>query len=62
MKKTKVIETLKDLPDEFNLEELVEKLLFIEEVEKGVEDVSKGKTMDLKEAKRKIQDKWQISK
>ena len=36
MKKYKVIETLDHLPDEFDVEKLVEKLLFVEKVEKGL--------------------------
>ena len=54
MKKYKVIETLDHLPDEFNVEELVEKLLFIEKVEKGIQDAEGGKTMSLQEAKQKM--------
>jgi len=62
MKKYKVIETLDHLPDEFNVEELVEKLLFIEKVEAGIQDSENGKTMSLKEAKQKMENKWQTSK
>ena len=62
MKKYKVIETLDHLPDEFNVEDLVEKLLFIEKVEKGIQDSENGKTMSLQEAKQKMENKWQTSK
>ena len=62
MKKYKVIETLDHLPDEFNVEELVEKLLFVEKVEKGLQDSEEGKTMSLREAKQKMEDRWQTSK
>jgi predicted transcriptional regulator len=59
MKKHKVIETLDQLPEEFNLEDLVEKLLFIEKVEKGIQDADQGRTMTLHEAKNKLEEKWQ---
>ena len=62
MKKYKVIETLDHLPDEFNVEDLVEKLLFIEKVEKGIQDSENGKTMSLQEAKQKMANKLQTSK
>ncbi len=62
MKKYKVIETLDHLPDEFDIEELVERLLFIEKVEKGLKDSEEGKTMSLQEAKQKMQSKWQTLK
>ena len=47
MKKYKVIEILNHLPDEFDVEELVEKLLFVEKVEKGMQDAEEGKAMSL---------------
>jgi len=62
MKKHKVIETLDHLPDEFSLEDLVEKFLFLEKVEKGLQDAEEGKTMSLHEAKMKTEKKWQASK
>lgn len=62
MKKHKVIETLDYLPEEFNIEELVEKLLFVENVEKGIQDAKEGKLMSLQEARQKMDSKWQTSK
>jgi hypothetical protein len=62
MKKYKVIETLDYLPDEFDIEELVEKLLFVEKVEKGIQDAEEGKLMSLLEARQKMKSKWQASK
>ena len=59
MKKYKVIETLDYLPDEFDVEELVEKLLFVEKVEKGIQDAEEGKVMSLTEARQKMERKWQ---
>jgi predicted transcriptional regulator len=58
MKKSKVIQTLEDFPEEFNTEELIEKLLFIEKVEKGLKDISEGKTIPMEEVKRRFESKW----
>jgi len=62
MEKRKVIETLSQLSDEFDIEELVEKLLFIEKVEKRLKDSEEGRTMSLQEAKQRVESKWQTLK
>lgn len=54
MKKNTVIETLDSFGDEFDAEKLIEKLLFIEKVEKGLKDVEKGNVLDYNETKKKI--------
>jgi hypothetical protein len=58
MNKSKVLETLEKLPEEFSTEELIEKLLFIEKVEKGLKDVQEGKTIPLSEVREKMSKKW----
>jgi len=58
MKKHTVIETLDSFEDEFDTEQLIEKLLFIEKVEKGLKDVEEGKVIEYEEAKKKFFDKW----
>lgn len=55
MKKDKLIETIQDLPKEFNLEELIEKLIFIEKVEKQLE---KGSTLSHDEVRNQVRS-WQ---
>jgi hypothetical protein len=57
MNKNRVIETLENLPEEFETEALIEKLLFIEKVEKGMKDVREGKTISLQEAKNHFETK-----
>jgi hypothetical protein len=44
MKKEYVIEAMKELPQEFDLDELLEKLVFMEKVEKGLSQLEKGET------------------
>lgn len=58
MNKSKVLETLDALPNEFSTEELIDKLLFIEKVEKGLNDVKQGKIVSLEETKNRINKKW----
>lgn len=58
MKKTTVIETLDSFDEEFDTEKLIERLLFVEKVEKGLQDVAEGKVLDYKEVKKKFIDKW----
>jgi len=57
-----VLETLNSLPEEFNTEELIEKLLFIEKVEKARNEVEQGKTMLLEEAKHRFESKWETGR
>jgi hypothetical protein len=58
MKKEKVLETLDSLPDEFKTEELIEKLIFIEKVEQGLNDVEKNKESHLEEIRSRFNKKW----
>ena len=57
MKRDKAIETVKELPKEFELEVLLEKLVFVEKVEKGLTQLEDGKTISHKRAK-EIAKKW----
>ena len=51
MTKEKVLATLLDMPDEFETEQLIQKLLFIEKVEQGLEDIEKGRFSKFEEVK-----------
>ncbi|MEK6480033.1 hypothetical protein WJR50_20995 [Catalinimonas sp. 4WD22] len=58
MTKDKVLVAVNELPQEFELEELIERLVFIEKVEKGLQQLDKGETKSHEEAKRIIKS-WQ---
>lgn len=58
MTKDKVIEAVKELPQEFDLDELIERLIFIDKVEKGFQQLDKGETKTHEEAKSIIKS-WQ---
>ena len=57
MKRDKAIETIKELPNEFDLEELMEKLVFVEKVEKGLKQLDDGKTVTHETVKETVK-KW----
>lgn len=54
MKKAIVIETLTSFDDEFDAEKLIERLLFIEQVEKGLQDVKENRVINFETAKKKF--------
>ncbi|CAN5170838.1 hypothetical protein BH09BAC1_BH09BAC1_14740 [soil metagenome] len=58
MRKNKVIKLLNSLPEEFDAEQLIERIIFIEKVEQGMKDASEGKVMSLDEARQRFQAKW----
>ena len=51
------VETVKELPNEFDLEELIEKLVFVEKVEKGLKQLDEGKAIS-HESVKEITKKW----
>lgn len=57
MKRDKVMETVKEFPQEFDLEELIERLVFVEKVEKGLEQIKEGKTISHEQVK-EMTKKW----
>jgi predicted transcriptional regulator len=57
MKKDSVLDAINDFPQEFELEELIEKLVFVEKVEKGLHQLEEGKTTSHEEVKEAIK-KW----
>lgn len=57
MNRDKAMETVKELPQEFELEELLEKLVFIEKTGIGIKQLKEGKTVTHEKAK-EIARKW----
>ena len=45
MERDKALDTIKELPEEFELEDLIEKLIFIEKTERGLKQLDEGKTV-----------------
>ena len=57
MNKQSLVEVLNELPKEFNLDELIEKLLVIEKIEIGLNDVKNGRVISHEMVKKEIK-KW----
>lgn len=57
MKRSKVIDTVNELPKEFELDTLLEKLIFVDKVEQGIEQLKKGKTISHEKVK-ELTKKW----
>lgn len=57
MRKEKAMQTVQELPAEFDVDELIEKLIFIEKVENGLKELDKGKTKSHKQVKALVK-KW----
>jgi len=51
MTKDKLLETIKDLPENFELEDLFDRLLLIKRIEEGVRQSQQGETLTETEAK-----------
>ncbi|MCY7359344.1 MAG: hypothetical protein LH609_18190 [Rudanella sp.] len=54
MTKTLVQESLQQLPDEFPVEALIERLLFIQNVQEGLLQSERGETVPLEDVKKRF--------
>ena len=59
MRKQQVLDSIAELPEEFLAEDLIERIIFMEKVEKGLEDAREGRTISLEEARIRLAAKWQ---
>lgn len=57
MKKTEIINTLKEMPDEFSADELIERILLLQKIDAGLNQVKEGKVFSEEEAEQKL-DRW----
>lgn len=57
MKRDKIIEAIKELPKEIELEELIEKIIFVDKIEKGIKQLDKKNTISHEKVK-EIAKKW----
>ena len=51
MNKSKALDTVMEMPQEFEVEDLIEKLLFIQLVDEGLEQSKAGNVFSMDEAK-----------
>jgi len=59
MNKERLMATISDMPQDFELEVLMEKLIFIEKVEKGLEQLKSGNTLTHKQVKQRVKE-WSL--
>jgi len=57
MKKSVVIDSISKLPEEFSIDEIIERLIILEKIEKGRQQIKDGKVNSEEEAKTKL-NKW----
>ena len=52
--KNSVLKTISKLPENFNLDELIDKLIFIDKVKKGLDQSLKNQVVSKSQAKKKL--------
>lgn len=57
MQKSTIIDTLNELPNKFNLDEFLERLIVIEKIDEGMEEAKSGKTVSHEKVKKMVA-KW----
>jgi predicted transcriptional regulator len=55
--KTKLISTLDKLPENLTIDQVIDHIIFVEKVQKGISDSENGRINTQEEAKRKLS-KW----
>ncbi len=55
--KKKLLKTIRNLPEKFSVDELLDRILLLQKIELGLEQSSAGKTSSTSEAKKKLK-KW----
>ena len=55
--KEKLIEAIKNLLEGFTIEQVIEELVLLDKIEKGVEDIDQGKIYSSEEAENRLS-KW----
>jgi hypothetical protein len=57
MRKSAVLDSISNLPDEFSIDEIIERLIIIEKIDKGRQHVKEGKINTEEQTKEKLS-KW----
>lgn len=59
--KAQLLESIDDLPEEFEREEVIERLLIIDKYNKGVQQIKEGKTIPIDQFKKEFE-AWRQSR
>ena len=55
--KEKIIEAIKDMPNKFSVDDLLDRIMLLQKIEIGIEQSEAGKVISTDEAKQRLQ-KW----
>jgi len=55
--KKQVIKSIREMPDEFPVDDAIERLVFLHKVQKGSQEIKDGKGLSTAQAKKKLK-KW----
>ena len=55
--KEKLIDAIKKLPEGFTIEQVIEELILLDKIDKGVEDIDQGKIYSSEDAEKRLS-KW----
>ncbi len=55
--KKKLLQTVKEMPDKFSLDDLLDRIILLEKIEVGLEQSKSGQTHSTEQAKEKLK-KW----
>ncbi|HEY0977347.1 MAG TPA: hypothetical protein VGE21_07735 [Flavobacteriales bacterium] len=58
LSKRAVLKTLKDMPERFDADELIERIMLLQKVEEGVADVKAGRVLGTDAMREHIAAKW----
>jgi hypothetical protein len=59
--KTQLLESIDDLPEEFDREDVIERLIVIDKYNKGIRQINEGKTMPIAQFKKEFE-AWRQSR
>lgn len=58
LSKEAVLLTLKEMPDRFDADELIERIVLLQKVEEGLADAKAGRVLSMAEMRAHIERKW----
>lgn len=58
LSKKAVLRTLKEMPEQFDADELIERIVLLQKVEEGLADAKAGRVLTMAEMRAHIERKW----
>ena len=55
--KKQVLESIKELPESFSVDELIDRVILLQKIEEGLEQSAKGETVSTADARKKLE-RW----